>query len=348
MTVCHINLARGFRGGERQTELLIRNLGEEGLDQVLVARMGEPLIERLESAPGVRLLPVKGNALSALLAAGSATLIHAHESRAAHAAYLRYRLSRTPYIVTRRVSNVPHGDFFTRRVYRHAAMNACVAGSVGRILQAYEADVSTCVIHSAISQLDVDTFAVARLRAAYEGKFLVGHVGALDNKTKGQIYIIRAARELQHSYPHIHFLLIGGGADEDWLRKEARDLRNLSFVGFVNNVGDYLSILDILILPSNIEGIGGVLLDGMRFGLPVIASRVGGLPEIVHDGANGFLIQPHNPQQINEAILCLHDDDHLRRRMGKSGKEFVSEFTPDKMAKKYLDLYESVLGRNLK
>ena len=113
-------------------------------------------------------------------------------------------------------------------------------------------------------------------------------------------------------------------------------------------MGDYLSILDILILPSNIEGIGGVLLDGMRFGLPVIASRVGGLPEIVHDGDNGFLIQPHNPQQINEAILCLHDDDHLRRRMGKSGKEFVSEFTPDKMAKKYLDLYESVLGRNLK
>jgi glycosyltransferase involved in cell wall biosynthesis len=227
-------------------------------------------------------------------------------------------------------------------------MNACVAASVGKVLTAYEPDVRTCVIHSAASQLGVDPVAVARLRTAHQGKFLVGHVAALDNKTKGQIYIIRAARELQHSHPHIRFLLIGGGADESWLRGEARDLGNLSFVGFVNNIGDYLSVLDVFILPSNIEGVGGVLLDAMQFGLPVIASRVGGLPEIVHDGENGFLIQPHNPQQLNEAILRLHDDRHLGQAMGAHGKEFVSNFTPDKMAGKYFELYQAVLGGKLK
>ena len=348
MTLCHINLARGFRGGERQTELLIRHLGKQGLDQLLVARHGQPLIERLEDTPRLALVPVRGNAFSAMLATRGSALIHAHESHGAHGAYLRHCLSRIPYVLTRRVSNIPHGDFFTRRVYRHASMNACVAGSVGKNLTDYEPDVRTCVIHSAVSQLKVDSVAVARLRAAHQGKFLVGHVGALDDKTKGQTYIIRAARELQYSHPHIHFLLIGGGSDEDWLRGEARDLGNLSFVGFVNNVGDYLSILDVFILPSNIEGIGGVLLDAMQFGLPVVASRVGGLPEIVHDGENGFLIQPHNPQQINEAILRLHDDRHLRQAMGAHGKEFVSNFTPDKMAGKYLELYESVLGGNLK
>ncbi len=348
MTLCHINLARGFRGGERQTELLIRLLGEQGLDQVLVARQGQALIQRLDDAPRLTLMPVRGNALSAMRATRGATIVHAHESRAAHGAYLRHCLSRIPYVVTRRVSNIPHGDFFTRRVYRHASMNACVAASVGKILTAYEPDVRTCVIHSAVSQLEVDPVAVARLRTAHQGKFLVGHVAALDNKTKGQIYIIRAARELQNSHPHIHFLLIGGGADESWLRGEARDLGNLSFVGFVNNIGDYLSVLDVFILPSNIEGIGGVLLDAMQFGLPVVASRVGGLPEIVHDGENGFLIQPHNPQQLNEAILRLHDDSQLGQTMGAHGKEFVSNFTPDKMAGKYLELYQAVLGGKLK
>ena len=348
MTLCHINLARGFRGGERQTELLVGHLAKQGLNQVLVARQGQPLIQRLAGTQGLILAPVRGNAVAAMLAASGMSLIHAHESHGAHGAYLRYCLSRIPYVLTRRVSNIPHGDFFTRRVYRHASMNACVAGSVGKNLTDYEPDVQTCVIHSAVSQLDVDPIAVARLRALHQGKFVVGHVGALDDKTKGQRYIIQAARELQSSHPHIQFLLIGSGPDEDRLREQAGRLGNLHFVGFVDNVGDYLSILDVLILPSNIEGIGGVLLDGMQFGLPVIASRVGGLPEIVHDGENGFLIQPHNPQQLNEAILRLHNDAHLRRTMGARGKEFVSNFTPDKMAEKYLKLYESVLDRKLK
>jgi len=347
VTICHINLARGFRGGERQTELLVRQLGKRGLKQTLVARKNEPLLERLAGTAGLTMEPVIGNAIAALLTTSGGELIHAHESRAGQVAYLRRSLSRTPYVITRRVSNVPKGDFFTRRMYRSSSMCACVAASVAGILQDYDSAIRTTVIHSSTSQLKVDPVAVERIRAVHEGKFLVGHVAALDDKTKGQTYIIRAARELQHSHPQIHFLLIGSGADEDQLRSEAAGLRNLSFTGFVDNPGDYLSVLDVHILPSNIEGIGGVLLDAMSFGLPVVASRVGGLPEIVRHGDNGLLIQPHNPQQLNEAILRLHNDEQLRLAMGARGREFVSDFAPDKMAGKYLDLYESILDRKL-
>jgi glycosyltransferase involved in cell wall biosynthesis len=345
--VCHLNLARGFRGGERQTELLVRKLAERGLSQTLVARRGEPLLERLAGLPGVVLAPAGGNAISAALACGGAAVLHAHEARGAHAAFLRHCVTRQPYVLTRRVSNLPGTDGFTRRVYRRAARVACVARSVASGLQAYEHGLETVVIHSAVSELESDAARVAELRHRYRGRFLIGHVGALDNKTKGQIYIIRAARRLAERCPEAQVLLIGGGDDEAWLRREAADLDNVEFVGFVDRVGDYLGALDLFVLPSNIEGIGGILLDAMQFGLPVIATRVGGLPEIVRDGENGILVRPRSPDHLVEAIVRLHNSPGLRAAMGKRGREFVSGFTPAKMAERYLALYESVSGGSL-
>lgn len=345
--VCHINLARGFRGGERQTELLIRELADRGLRQTLVARRGQPLLERLAGTTKLELRPVAGNAMSALLRCGGASILHAHEARGAHGAFLRHRLTGRAYVITRRVSNLPGGDLFTRRVYRDAAVVCCVAASVARVLAAYDRAVSTAVIYSALSGLACDDANVAALRKRYEGRFLIGHVGALDNKTKGQIYIIRAARMLRDLCPDAHFLLIGGGRDEAWLKREAAGLDNLSFTGFVDHVGDYLAMLDVFILPSNAEGIGGVLLDAMYFGLPVVASRVGGLPEIVSDGENGILVRPRSPEQLVEALRRLHASPGLRSGMGRKGREFASSFTPDKMADEYLGLYESITGGSL-
>jgi glycosyltransferase involved in cell wall biosynthesis len=281
------------------------------------------------------------------MACGRATVLHAHEARGAHAAYLRHLLTRQPYLLTRRVSNPPGGDAFTRRVYRSAACVPCVAASVAAVIEAYQPGVTTAVVHSAVSELPTDDRRCADLRRRYAGQFLVGHVGALDDKTKGQTTIIDAARTLAPRCPDARVLLIGGGADEARLRAAAADVDNVEFTGFLDHVGDYLSVLDVFILPSNMEGIGGILLDAMQFGLPVVASRVGGLPEIVKDGANGLLIPPRDPDALAAAIERLHDDPGLRAAMGARGREFVSGFTPAKMASDYLRLYESACGRSL-
>ena len=130
------------------------------------------------------------------------------------------------------------------------------------------------------------------------------------------------------------------------LRSAAAGLSNLTFTGFVDNVGDYLAAFDVFILPSNREGIGSILLDAMEQGLPVVASRVGGVPDIVHDRENGLLIDPASPAQLRDAIL------HARARSrtcasayGQRGREFAKDFTGEAMCRKYLALYESVLGR---
>jgi glycosyltransferase involved in cell wall biosynthesis len=109
-------------------------------------------------------------------------------------------------------------------------------------------------------------------------------------------------------------------------------------------VGDYLAAFDIFILPSNREGIGSVLLDAMDRQLPIVATRVGGVPDIVHDGENGILIEPGRVDQLQAAILRLRRDRELRHDLGARGQVFAKDFTAAAMARKYLDLYRSVLG----
>jgi glycosyltransferase involved in cell wall biosynthesis len=254
-------------------------------------------------------------------------------------------LSGTPYLITRRVNNPIREHWFAHKAYRGAVCVAAVAPQVAEIVRAYDASIRVCVVHSGSSALPVDASKSAAIRASFAGKFVVGHIGALDNNQKGQEFIIAAARELAVSHPEVLFMLVGGGADEGMLKAAAAGLPNITFTGFVDNVGDYLAAFDLFILPSNREGIGSILFDAMEQGLPVVASRVGGVPDIVHHRENGLLIDPASPAQLRDAILLLKADPALRRVYGQRGKEFAKDFTGEAMWRKYLALYESVLGR---
>jgi glycosyltransferase involved in cell wall biosynthesis len=344
--IVHVNTARGYRGGERQTELLIRGLAGRGLQQALVTRRGGPLATRLRDT-NVEVREVAGGVWSVTRATHDAALIHVHEGRSVYAAFARSLLSGTPYVVTRRVNNPIRQHWFAHRAYRRAAWVAAVAPQVGEIVRAYDDAIRVTVIHSASSGLRIDPAATAAIRARFGDKFVAGHVGALDNDQKGQEFIIAVARELEHTHPDVHFVLVGGGDDEAMLKAAAAGLSNLTFTGFVDNVGDYLAAFDVFILPSNREGIGSILFDAMEQGLPVIASRVGGVPDIVRHDDTGVLIDPANPAQLRQAILALKEDPTRRRAYAERGREFAKDFTAAAMCGKYFALYESVLGQRL-
>ena len=342
MRIAHINLAKGYRGGERQAELLIRSLASLDLEQLLIARASCPLAERLADA-GIEIHHCSG-LLSAFRATRGVDVVHSHEGRGVYAAWLRKEISGTPYIITRRVNN-PLGDsWLTRRAYTRASFVASVAADVARIVQAFDERITSRVIHSSSSGLPVDPEAAKSIRDRFPGKWIIGNVGALDNAQKGQEYIIEVARRMKDAHPEFQFLLVGGGDDETMLRDLAGDLPNISFEGWSDKVGDYLAAFDLFILPSNKEGIGGILLDAMDRALPLIASRVGGLPEIVRDGDNGLLIDPGSPDQLEQAILRLYQNPDLRRSMGARGREFSRDFTADAMAARYLELYRQAVG----
>jgi glycosyltransferase involved in cell wall biosynthesis len=256
-------------------------------------------------------------------------------------------LSRTPYVVTRRVNNPIRPHWFAHRAYQRAACVAAVAPQVAEVVRRYNPKIRVAVVHSSSSSLPVDDDRVRAIRAAHPSKFIVGHVGALDNDQKGQIYIIAVAREVEQTHRDIHFMLVGSGDDEGMLKNAAAGLSNVTFTGFVENVGDYLAAFDVFVLPSNREGIGSVLLDAMDRALPVVASRVGGVPDIVHDGENGILIDAARPDQLRDGILALRADPDRRRALGERGREVAKNYTANVMARKYLEIYGAALGRAL-
>ena len=342
--VAHINVARGYRGGERQTELLIRELTKHSFEQVLVARRNEPLAERLADLDIEIRLTTRGDPLSACAATRGVDLVHAHEGRSVYAAYFRSVISGTPYILMRHVNNPIKNHWLAHRAYRGAEWVCAVAPAIGEAVSQFDPDVRTKVIYASSSSLPVDRATAAAIRSRFEGKFLVGHIAALDNAQKGQEYIFEAARELAQTHPDIHFLLVGGGEDEQMLKSMAAGLTNLEFEGFVDNVGDYLAAFDIFILPSNREGIGSILLDAMDQRLAVVAAAVGGVPSIVKDGDTGLLIEPRSPGQLKDAILRLRAEPDLRRDLGERGFVLARDFSPVAMGEKYVELYNAVLS----
>ena len=342
--LCHVNLARGFRGGERQTELLVRALSARGISQKLIVRSGAPLAQRLAGLPDLQLAeaggPSGGWLVTPRLLRGAA-LVHAHEGRGLHACALYHRLHRVPYIATRRVLGRPIRGHWTRSVYRRAATVVAISAAVEKILRREVPAIKTQVLYDALSRLPSDAGRVRQLKQAWPQKLLVGNVAALDAK-KGQIHLINVARRLQHSHPNLHFVLVGGGEDEENCRRQAHGLNNLSMTGFVENVGDYLAAFDLFVFPTYAEGLGSSLLDAMSFSLPLIASRVGGIPELLRHGDNGLLIGVADEKALHDAIVSLAADPARRAAMGAAGKRFADGFTVDRMVGQYLDLYASV------
>ncbi len=346
--IAHINLARGYRGGERQTELLIRSLADAGWRQRLVGRRDGALLERCSTLGGLEIRAVGRNSVGALFALKQVDLAHAHEGRAIQGAYLNSLWRGSPYLVTRRVQHGPRATAANLRMYGRASAIVPVSAAIAQSMRRLNANFQLTVVPDASSELVANAQAVQTIRNRFPAQTLVGNVAALVDSHKGQLQIIDIARRLERSHPDINFLLVGGGEDEARLRATAAGLGNLHFIGHVNNVGDYLAAFDIFFYPSRHEGLGSVLLDAMDFGLPIVATRVGGIPEIVADGVNGLLCDVDDLDAQCAALLQIMNEQSLAEKFSMRNKAQASNYKPMKMAQQYITIYERILGRQHK
>lgn len=343
--LAHLNLARGFRGGERQTELLIRGLAALGWTQRLVARRGEPLAARCRDVPGLEIAEAGAGVAGAFFALRGAGLVHSHEGRGLQAAWLAGVVRGVPYVITRRVQKVPRRSLLNRRMYGSAAAVVAISEAIRTSLVRLDARLPVTVIPSAGGGLPVKPGNVERLRASFGGELVVGHVGALDDSTKGQLQIIALARRWQAARPGVRFVLVGSGPDEARFRAAAAGLDNLLFAGQVDNVGDYLAAFDLLVHPSRHEGLGSTLIDALEAGLPVVATAVGGIPEIIRDGVNGALLQPDEPATLESAVATFLADRSLRARVAAANRVRARDFSATTMTHRYARLYRDVAAR---
>jgi glycosyltransferase involved in cell wall biosynthesis len=148
------------------------------------------------------------------------------------------------------------------------------------------------------------------------------------NEMTGVRYFLDASAVVAKSYPGVCFLVVGDGANKAELEEHARRLglgSRIVFTGFRGDVRSLLAETAISVLPSLSEGTSNTLLESMASGIPVIATKVGGNPEVIEDGVSGLLVPPRDARALAAAIGQLLDDENLALRLGQAGMRRVSE-----------------------
>ncbi|MFC1613069.1 glycosyltransferase family 4 protein [Patescibacteria group bacterium] len=174
-------------------------------------------------------------------------------------------------------------------------------------------------------------------------------IGTVANfyENKGLQYLIESAAIVVKDMPNCIFILIGTGELKNKLKKLIKDnrLQNKFFIaGSILDAHKYLKAYDVFCLPSIKEGLSYTLIESLMAGLPIIATNVGGNPEIVKNGQNGFLIPSKDRRILAEKIKVLLKNDKLRLEMGRASFRMAENFSLEKMASKTMEVYEEILN----
>jgi glycosyltransferase involved in cell wall biosynthesis len=189
----------------------------------------------------------------------------------------------------------------------------------------------------------------ARLRIP-DGAVVLGTVGRLvDDSHKRVSDLLRAMAMLRHEEPRVHLVVVGDGKERPGLERLAAELgvtEHVSFAGHSDDVGGFYGLMDIFALVSGREGFGLVVAEAMLCGLPVIATAVGGLLDIVVPEETGLLIPPAAPEQIARAIRALRSDPERRQRLGLAGQQRARErFGAQRYVRDVDAFYQELLAR---
>ena len=170
--------------------------------------------------------------------------------------------------------------------------------------------------------------------------FLIGIVGRLD-VIKNHLNLFKAFRKVALQHPQVRLVVVGDGAERNRLEKDGD--KDIIFLGYRSDTDILMKAFDLFILPSFNEGISNTILEAMATGLPVIASNVGGNPELVDDGVTGTLVDPYRPDQMADSIMAYMDFRALKEQHGRNGRKKACEkFSIKAMVQGYESVYKDV------
>jgi glycosyltransferase involved in cell wall biosynthesis len=296
-------------------------------------------------------------------------IVHTHTSKAGLLGRLAAWLARVPTII-----HTPHGHVFYghfgnslsriflqmekllgRITHHHIALTPEEGKDYLNLGVAKSNNLS--VIHSGVDlncfrQSATESNTKREELAIPSDSLVVGYVGWLI-PIKGVTYLVKAMAEVVQRHPNSLLLMAGKGdekgVDEIKLKEQVENLGladNVRFLGWRPDVDKIMGCIDIFVLPSLNEGMGRVLVEAMSAGLPIVASRVGGIPDLIKDGQNGLLVPPADASALAKAISDLLADQEERIRMGEAGKEMCHPYSVEAMVEQIDDLYKDLLANH--
>jgi glycosyltransferase involved in cell wall biosynthesis len=369
LSLFHIDSGREWRGGQRQAFFLAKELKRKGYPFFFAVQPKSPLYHKAKEAD-LPIFPLKIRnefdliailRLAIAMRRNHCVLAHFHDAHSVAVGSAAASLAKVPIrIISRRVDFPLRQNYFSKKKYGKN-VDAIIAISEGVKEVLMKGGIPESLIEVIPSGIDFSPFDevtssdyLHREFSFAPDDYLVGIVAHLADH-KGHKYLIQAMKilkeYLKENKDNIKAIIVGGGPLK--LRKELdKQAKNLQvkdivyFLGFREDIPQILSSLDLFVLTSYLEGMGTSLLDAMAARLPVVATKTGGIPEVVTHRKTGLLVPPRNPSSLAKAILKLYKDRDLASRLGQKGYEVVhKKFSAEAMAKKIIDLYERIAER---
>jgi L-malate glycosyltransferase len=359
----HVDTARTWRGGQNQVLVTVLGLRALGHRTALVAHPSGEL--RRRAAEGLELVPLAPRSEMDLAAAWRLSrvirqlrpdLVHAHDPHGVAMAAIALSMSTEqrapPLVAARRVDFRLRRNALSRWKYRQVDLFICASEAIRQLLVSDGiAPGRTTTVHEGIDLARVQAAPPAALHQELwlpHQAPLVGNVAALVPH-KGQRYLVDAAAQVVREQPDARIIIAGEGELRESLEHQIRHHhleKHVFLTGFRPDVLSLHQAFDVFVMSSVTEGLGTSVLDAMACGKPVVATRAGGMPEVVVDGETGLLVPPRDPRAMATAIVRLLADEPLRTRMGAAGLARLRQhFTAEIMVEKTAAVYERLLGR---
>lgn len=361
LTIAHVDSELGFSGGEVQVFLLVEGLRRAGFRNVVIAPPGSATLARAsELGLETRAVAMRNEldlpavfGISKVLREQRVELAHLHTMRSTWLGGWAARWAGVPAITTRRMDRDVRPGWRTRCVYQRLT----------RRVAAISEGVATCLQRGGVPQertrliwsaVDADALRPVRARDVVraelglaEGELCILAAGALVERKGLDVLIDALAGCAAHAVRWRCFIAGEGehrGALEQHIVGQALTGR-VTLLGHRADVPDLLQAADVFAMPSRREGLGVAALEAMASALPVVASRVGGLAQVVEHERSGLLVPPDDARALREVLERLCSDADLRARLGAAGRARVRErFSAAAMVASYVELYREVLG----
>jgi glycosyltransferase involved in cell wall biosynthesis len=360
LRIGHVDTGLDLRGGQRQLLLLAHGLSARGHSQLIVCPEESELYTRATS-DGFEVLGLPQEdfrhihgilRLRRRLQQDRLMLLHAHDGVGQTVSWLASIGTGVRRVASRRVTYLPKRRLDYRLKYKYTC-HAVIAVSqfVGRILE--DAGIPPAMINVIPDGIEFperppDAASRNATRARWclgESEFVMGHLGGISAE-KGQDLALDALEILADRLPNVKLILGGKISAEDLANSRlgaAVAGGQALLAGYQENLFEFFSGLDVYIMPSRSEGLGSAALLAMAYSVPVIATRVGGLPEIMVEGKTGWLVAPESPSALADAIAAAASNPVRLKELGDNAHLRSKEFSADIMVERTVALYSRVI-----
>ena len=365
MKVLHVSTATTWRGGEQQIAYLVAELFKHRIEQFVLFPSGSVTERHFRSLapPNTSLRRRAGwNPRDAFLLrrvcdGNGIDIIHAHDSHAHSYVVLSAALfgNTIPAVASRRVAFSVGRGAISRWKYNHRSVGAilCVSEFVRSSMRSAVVDARRLeVVHDGI---DIEQF-MSRISPTLRDEYnlpreriLIGNVAEIAPEKDYRTFLRVAERLLDKGLDATFFIVGADGGEERMIRRQiaSGQLENrVVLTGFREDVPAILSELDLLLVTSEMEGLCTTVLDAYVAGTPVVATRSGGLPEIVWNQTTGLTAAAGDAAGLADAAQEVLNNEHLRVRLVAEAGRFVRRFSKEKMAERTLNFYHSTISES--